>query len=370
MQSPLSLNARLRAAPVTATLVVVNLLVFAWVALQVGALWHTPGAALVAWGSNYGPLTLGAEPWRLFTALFVHGGLFHVGLNMLALAQLGAVVEPLMGRWRFLALYLGAGLLAGVASLGWKPQVNSVGASGAIFGVFAALLVDLRLRRDLLPRAVFRQVRSGLLGFLAFSLFAGLALPGIDNAAHVGGLVGGLLLAYALSPRPPGGRWPDPSTRLVASLAALALALVVWPGSVPPVPGPQHATVAAGDPQQAIDAFEAQERELTLGYELVLDGFRRRRLPAAEAARIIEDEILPGWDRQIGRLAVAQGAGGDGRLPALIHYARLRHEALEALLLAVRMRNVEWLASSIRLQRQADAALLAYHMAQAREQGQ
>jgi membrane associated rhomboid family serine protease len=368
-----SVIADLRAAAFSRALVAANLLVFAVTVVGVGALWHLPGPALVAWGSNYGPLTLSSQPWRLLSALFVHGGLIHVGLNMLALWQVGAVVEPLFGRWRFLALYLGAGVLAGIASLWWRPEVNSVGASGAIFGVFAALLVDLRLRRDLLPRAVFRRMRSGLLSFLAFSLFAGLAIPGIDNAAHLGGLAGGALLGYVLAPRLPGARWPDGPTRLVAGLAAASLALGAWLGTTPPAPPQARQQVPAqrGDPEPVIRAFAAEEQDLTLGYNLVVDGVKRRRLPAGEVARIIEDELLPRWNRQIEQLAVAQGAAGEGaadwRLPALIHYARLRHDALQALLLAVRTRNSASLTASAELQRQADGALLAYRMGLARE---
>lgn len=366
----------LRAAPLTRALVAANVLVFVAMAGLSGALWHVPAVTLIGWGANYGPMTLGGQPWRLLSALFIHGGLLHVGLNMLALWQAGEVVEELFGRWRFLALYLGAGLLAGVASLAWRPEVNSVGASGAIFGVFAALLVDLRLRRDLLPRAVFRRMRSGLLSFLAFSLFAGAVLPNIDNAAHLGGLLGGGLLGYALAPRPAGGRWPDLPTRLVASLAAGGLALAAWLGTVPPAPPmalQPPAPVATAPADQAIQAFAAEERELVLGYGLMMDGVQRRRLSTAEAVQTIEDELLPGWNRQLERLAVAQGAGGDGdgdwRLPALIHYARLRHDALQALLLGLRTRSGAWLASSNQLQMQADGALLAYRLRAAQEQG-
>jgi rhomboid protease GluP len=217
---------------VSRALVAANVLVFAAIILDTGVRFQLPGMALIPWGSNFGPLSLGGQPWRLLSCLFIHGGFVHLGLNMLALWQVGAVVEPLFGRTRFLALYLGAGLLAGIASLWWRPQVNSVGASGAIFGIFAALLVDLGLRRDLLPGPVFRRMRSGLLSFLGFSLFAGMVVPGIDNAAHLGGLVGGALLGYALAPRLPGASWPDARSRLVAGLGALALALAAWPGAI------------------------------------------------------------------------------------------------------------------------------------------
>lgn len=368
---PGSLLEHFREAPVTAGLVAVNILVFLLLAVANGALWHFSGAELIGWGSNFGPLTLGSQPWRLLSALFIHGGLLHVGLNMLALGQAGVVVEHVFGRGRFLALYLGAGLLAGIASLWWRPEVNSVGASGAIFGVIAALLVVLRLRRDLLPRNVFRRMRSGLVSFLGFSLFAGLVLPGIDNAAHLGGLLAGALLGYALAPRSPGASLPNPPTRLVAAGLAGGLGLVAWLGTAPPpAPAPVLRIVPPAFSQSvdaAIQAFAEEERELVLGYGVVQDGVRRRRLSTGEAVRIIEEDLLPRWNRQLEQLAVAQGGNSDWRLPALIHYAHLRHDALQALLLAIRTRNGAWLMSSNQLQRQAEGALLAYRMRASQE---
>lgn len=360
-----SLLLALNEAPVTRGLVAINGLVFVLAAVASGNWWHIPGADLIAWGSNFGPLTLESQPWRLVTSLFVHGGLLHVGLNMLALWQAGPVVEQLHGPRRFLALYLGAGLLASVASLWWRPEVNSVGASGAIFGVIAALLVDLRLRRDLMPREVFRRMRSGLVSFLGFSLFAGLALPGIDNAAHLGGLAGGALLGYALARLPPGSDAPGRAGRLLAAGVAGALGLAAWLVTAPPAPPAplvREAPAPSPSADEAILAFAEEERELVQGYARVQDGVRSKRLSTGEAVRIIEEDLLPGWNREIERLAVAQGPGGDWRVPALLHYARLRHDALQALLLAIRTRNGTWLMSSNQLQRQADGALLAYRM--------
>jgi rhomboid protease GluP len=369
-QPPGSLLEHFREAPATAGLVAANVLVFLLLAVANGALWHFSGTELIAWGSNFGPLSLGTQPWRLLSALFIHGGLLHVGLNMLALGQVGVVVEHVLGRGRFLALYFGAGLLAGIASLWWRPEVNSVGASGAIFGVIAALLVVLRLRRDMLPRKVFRRMRSGLLSFLGFSLFAGLVLPGIDNAAHLGGLLAGALLGYALAPSSPGASLPNPPTRLVAACLAGGLGLIAWLGTaLPPAPAPvaRVAPAMTRSVYAVIQSFAEEERGLVLGYGVVQDGVRRRRLSTGEAVRIIEEDLLPRWDRQLEQLALARGGSGDWRVPALIHYAHLRHDALQALLLAIRTRNGAWLRSSNQLQRQADGALLAYRMRASQE---
>ena len=187
------LFSRVEGAVVTRALVVANALIFALLALLCMNPMQIPSDLLIRMGGNFAPLVQKDEPWRLFTALFLHGGLLHVGLNMFALHQAGQVVERLYGRMGFVVLYGVAGLLGNLASLWWKPGPVSVGASGAIFGVYGALLAYLMLQRGSVPNEIFREMRSGTLGFIGYSLFAGFSIPGIDNAAHLGGLVGGLV---------------------------------------------------------------------------------------------------------------------------------------------------------------------------------
>jgi rhomboid protease GluP len=193
------LFSRVEGAVVTRALVVANALIFALLALLCMNPMQIPSDLLIRMGGNFAPLVQKDEPWRLFTALFLHGGLLHVGLNMWALHQAGQVVERLYGRAGFAVLYLVAGLLGNLASLWWKPGPVSVGASGAIFGVYGALLAYLVLQRGSVPNEIFREMRSGTLGFIGYSLFAGFSIPGIDNAAHLGGLLGGLVMGAALA---------------------------------------------------------------------------------------------------------------------------------------------------------------------------
>ncbi|UYZ63424.1 rhomboid family intramembrane serine protease [Hymenobacter weizhouensis] len=182
-------------------LLALNLLVYALMALNgVDALAPT-GPDLVRWGSNFSPLSLGGQPWRLLTSCFVHGGPAHLLLNMSSLVFLGLLTEPLVGRGRLLAGYLLSGVGGSVASLWWHlPQgVNSVGASGAIFGLYGLLLATLALYPATLPD---HAARRSLLVFGVYLLFsslgAGLQAHATDNAAHVGGLLVGLLM----------GAWP------------------------------------------------------------------------------------------------------------------------------------------------------------------
>jgi membrane associated rhomboid family serine protease len=154
---------------------------------------------LVSWGSNVGQLTLGGQWWRLLTSMFLHGSLLHLLFNMVTLWQAGQLVERLFGTARFLALYVVAGLCGSLASVLWNPHVNSVGASGAIFGIIGGLLAFMQHKNSGVPPTVVKDLRGSLLPFLAFNLFAGYIYPHTDNAAHIGGLIGGWLAGHALA---------------------------------------------------------------------------------------------------------------------------------------------------------------------------
>ncbi|WP_019948012.1 rhomboid family intramembrane serine protease [Hymenobacter aerophilus] len=160
------------------------------------------GADLIRWGSNYSALTLPDQPWRLLTSVFLHGGIGHLLLNMLTLVFLGLLAERLVGSWRMAGVYLLSGVAGSLASLWWHSQgVNSVGASGAIFGLYGLLLATLARR----PAAFSRQQRYtvGLfvLYFMVSSLVGGLEAHTTDNAAHVGGLLAGATLGALLPAR-------------------------------------------------------------------------------------------------------------------------------------------------------------------------
>jgi membrane associated rhomboid family serine protease len=154
---------------------------------------------LVFWGSNVGRLTLHGQPWRLFTSMFLHGSLLHLGFNMLALWQVGAMVERIFGSMRFAVLYLLSGLAGSLASVLWNPHVNSVGASGAIFGIIGGLLAFIGRPSSGVPPTVVQNLRGSILPFLLFNIVAGFLYPHTDNAAHIGGLAGGWLAGHLLA---------------------------------------------------------------------------------------------------------------------------------------------------------------------------
>jgi rhomboid protease GluP len=189
---------------VTQVLLVINLVVFGAMALEGVAIDSTPQQS-IQWGANFGPYTLGGQPWRVLTCVFVHGGLFHIFINMWCLWDLGAMCEGLYGHWTFACVYLICGIGGSLASIWWRPVGVSVGASGAIFGIVGALIASHYLGEFSAPMVVVRARMRSVLVFAGYSLIFGAVSGRTDNAAHIGGLVTGLIfgaLIARLAPEP------------------------------------------------------------------------------------------------------------------------------------------------------------------------
>lgn len=195
-------------APATRALLIANIAVFAMMALA-GVSMVTPNEVdLIRWGARFNPLIAGGQWWRILTPLFIHIGLVHLVFNMWALRNLGDFVERLYGPGRFLAVYFGAGLIGNIASYFVFPTGLAAGASGAIFGVLGALVAFIYRRRDAIPRLMLVQLRSSSFKFIGLNLAFGFMVRGIDNSAHLGGLLGGLVLGWVLAPVQGGDAWP------------------------------------------------------------------------------------------------------------------------------------------------------------------
>ena len=159
----------------------------------------TSTEVLVRMGAKVTPLIAAGEYWRLFTCMFLHIGIMHLLFNGYALIAIGTEVERLFGSGRFLAIYLLSGLFGSLASYAFSVNL-AAGASGAIFGLIGALAAFFALHRERLGS--WGQRRLANIAFLiALNLFLGFTQRGIDNLAHIGGLLSGAALGWALAPR-------------------------------------------------------------------------------------------------------------------------------------------------------------------------
>lgn len=186
-------------APVTPALVAANALMFVIATALGGGLIVADPAVMIRLGTDYTPLTLGGQWWRLLTSTFLHFGLLHIALNMWALYMNGLLAERIFGSARYLVIYLVAGVSGSVASLLWHPIVNGAGASGAIFGVLGALIAFFLISKGGVPKSVIKAQRASAMVLVVYSLMNGARYGGIDNAAHIGGLVAGFVMGMVLA---------------------------------------------------------------------------------------------------------------------------------------------------------------------------
>lgn len=184
---------------VTQALIAINVIAFLIETAAGAPLGGGGGGSVWNHGVLFGPALTGNDPfgfgthqyWRLVTAGFLHDGILHIGINMLSLYFVGAALEPAIGRVNFLAVYFVSLLAASFGALWFQPGIPTVGASGAIFGIFGALIVVARSRG--IP-----IWQSGLGPVLVLNLVFSLSVRGISVGAHLGGLVAGLITGWLI----------------------------------------------------------------------------------------------------------------------------------------------------------------------------
>ena len=172
---------------VTYALVIINVLVF-----LLGIITNTH-EEIINLFANYAPYIKDGEYYRLFTSMFVHANLFHILFNMYALYLLGKEAESFFGKWKFLGIYIISGLSGSLLSILLNPVTPSIGASGAIFGILGALLYFGYNYRVYLGNTLVKEI----LPVIVINLALGFMITGVDNYAHIGGLVGGITTAMA-----------------------------------------------------------------------------------------------------------------------------------------------------------------------------
>jgi membrane associated rhomboid family serine protease len=174
---------------VTYVLIAINVLVF--FGSDGFSLGGSGGSAAYRDFALFGPAVADGDVWRLVTSGFLHYGVFHLLTNMYALYWLGQMIEPALGNVRFAALYVASLLAGSFGALLLSPEKLTAGASGAVFGLLGAAIVMARSRGISLTA-------SGLLPILLINLVISVAVPGISIGGHIGGLIGGGLVALAL----------------------------------------------------------------------------------------------------------------------------------------------------------------------------
>ena len=324
---------------VTYALVVLNFLVFIAMLLSGAGLWHSPNGVQLAWGANFGPATQDGQWWRLGSALFLHFGLLHLALNMWALWDGGQWVERMYGPVRFAVIYFAAGLMGNLLSLVVHAGHGvSGGASGAIFGIYGALITYLLCERSRIQHGEFRWLFWGALGFSGATIVFGLLVPGIDNAAHIGGLLTGLLAGYLLLKRTADqaliiqrGRW------LSLGLLLLATGLLVYL-----IPQPSYRWSEELKAREEIGAFLRDDLAISDSWQKLLLEGKQGRLSFDELAEKIDTVVAERYEESFDELSALphkEALPSAPKLEKLIRYAERRRDASRALADGLRNRD-------------------------------
>ncbi len=182
---------------VTPLLIYINIAVFICMVISGVSIMSPAVPALFNWGGNFRSAVLDGQAWRLFTSMFLHGGIAHLLMNMYALLYIGIMLEPLLGKFRFGAAYLLSGICGSLLSITFHAYSVGVGASGAIFGLYGVFLSMLTTNH--IQKTARKTLLRSILFFVVFNLMYGMQ-GNTDNAAHIGGLLGGLAIGYIYFP--------------------------------------------------------------------------------------------------------------------------------------------------------------------------
>jgi rhomboid protease GluP len=320
-------------AYVTPALLGLNVAVF--IAMVIGGVnIMTPTSeSLLRWGADYGPYITSGQRWRLLTNTFIHVGVIHLAMNMVGLWQIGRLVERLLGNLGFAITYLLAGLAGSLLSIAWHPMTVSAGASGAIFGIYGALIAYLIRHRGSIPAGVLQSLQRAAVTFVILNVVIGLRAKGIDMAAHGGGLLGGLVVGLFIA-RPLAEPAPH-VTRQAVRVGAIGLLVIVLLTLLLP---------KRADLSVEIAAFQKVEEQVLASYNDAIRRSAQGQLPDDQVASVIEHDVLPPWR------AFQQ------RLTNLKHVAPEQQALLRQLLDYLSARERAWTKTAAALLRHDQAA--------------
>lgn len=176
---------------ITSLLLAINILVFLWMTIMGGT---TYTSVLIQYGAYYREAILQGEFYRLFTPIFLHSGWEHLLFNCFAILIFAPGLEIILGKLRYLLLYIGTGLAGFIATFLFSSADVAVGASGAIFGIYGMYAYLSRYRKDIMDR----NSRQIIMPILIFGIIGTFVFPSVSITGHLGGLVGGYLMGMVL----------------------------------------------------------------------------------------------------------------------------------------------------------------------------
>jgi membrane associated rhomboid family serine protease len=267
---------------VTPLLVYINMAVFLLMVISGVNFLLPDNESLIRWGANFRPITLEGQWWRLITNFFLHIGIMHLLLNMYALLYIGLLLEPYLDKAKFIAAYFLTGIIASITSLYWHDLTISAGASGAIFGMYGVFLA--MLTTNIIDKSSRKALLTSIGIFVGYNLLYG-TKGGIDNAAHVGGLLSGFIIGYAFYPS-----LKKPASTKLEYAAIAILAVVVFSTSFMvyhKIPND------IGKYDEKMNAFASMENAALTVYHMPKDAPKEKLLAA------ITDSGIYYWNRNI-----------------------------------------------------------------------
>lgn len=283
-----------RSSPFTMIFIGVNVGVYVLMCLAGGIAITAPDhAVLIGFGAKQNELIAQQHQyWRLVTSIFIHVGIIHLLINNYALWIVGQEIERIYGSSRFVVLYLATGVLGSLGSYAFNPQATSAGASGAIFGLFGVMATFAFRYRSEIPAAIGREIKRRVIPIIALNLIFGLSVRIVDNAAHIGGLLSGVVLALVVPYKRPRERM-TPTLWRALQVVSLAVILASFVGAFRSYQGPRlsFANLTSRPGPTVVTYFEKMQdagqglAESLQAFSVVLKGGKASAGEASEAVQ-------------------------------------------------------------------------------------
>ena len=314
----------------TKLLIAINMAVFIAMLFNGAGLWHSPNIIQLTWGANFGPATQDGEWWRLGSAMFLHFGLVHLVLNCFSLWEVGQLTERMYGKLSFIIIYFASGLFGNLFSLVLQGNVAvSGGASGAIFGLYAALLTFLWREKSHISGVEFRWLFWGAFGLALATMVLGFVILGIDNAAHIGGFIAGGLTSIIFS-KP---IWAKPfSMKMSFATSFLTVLLVVI--LVKSISPPKYRWSEELLLRNEISQFLYEDQSINRSWLNIVNKNKQGLANSSDLAEQIDSAIVDRYDEsfeKLSQLPANPNLPSAKQLENILQYAEQRKQESQAI---------------------------------------